>query len=96
MFSLIIFDKDDDSVFEYQLEDENELLSSILESYTINDKKIEYKGRYMYMNNNGDVGTPVNSVDLRLVRLNIVHDSYGSLFISNKAYLHCHVPSLKL
>ena len=96
MFSLIIFDKDDDSVFEYQLEDENELLSSILESYTINDKKIEYKGRYMYLNMNGDVGTPVNSVDLPLARLNIVHDSYGSLFISNKAYLHCPVPSLKL
>jgi len=95
--TFLIVDKDSDEVFQYILEDTNVTLKSILESYTIHGRQIAYKGRYMYLNQDGDVGTPVNSIDMLLSDLNIVDDGFGSLYISNKRGLHSSsVPNLKL
>jgi hypothetical protein len=93
----LIVDKDIDEVFQYILEDTNVTLKSILDSYTINGRRIAYKGRYMYCNQDGEVGTPVNSIDILLSDLNIVDDGVGSLYISDKSGLHSSsVPNLKL
>ena len=93
----LIVDKDSDEVFQYILEDTNVTLESILKSYTINGRQIAYKGRYMYLNQDGDVGTPVNSIDILLSALNIVDGGVGILYISNQSGLHSSsVPNVKL
>ena len=96
-FTFLIVDKDSDEVYQYIVEDTHVTLRSILESYTIYGRQITYKGRYMYLNQDGDVGTPVNSIDMLLSALNIVRDGFGSLYISNQRSLHSSsVPNLKL
>lgn len=72
-YLIIIYDKDNDDTYVYQFA-QNMLLRDILESYTIDGRKIEYKDRYMYSSYDGEVSTPLNDLNKTLLGYNLLHD----------------------
>ena len=73
-FQVIIWDKDNSDLFIYLFEDRDITLGSVLKSYTIFGNKINYENRYIYINNDGTVGTPLNDLNMTLNQYNIIHE----------------------
>jgi len=84
-FEITIWDMDKTDLYWYQFQDRYKTLGHILESLTVDGRKINYKNRYIYINNNGEVGTPLNDLDKNLMEYNLLHDDTESvtLIISN-------------
>lgn len=72
-FQIIIWDKDYNDTYIYQFQ-QDKVLRDILESYTVDGRKINYKNRYMYINYDGEVGTPLNELNKTLKQYNLLHD----------------------
>ncbi|OUV31917.1 MAG: hypothetical protein CBC48_09050 [bacterium TMED88] len=97
-FQVIIWDQDNNDLSIYLFEDRDMTLGSVLKSYTIYGNKINYENRYIYINNNGTVGTPLNDLNMTLNQYNIIHDDIEivTLMISSRPNLFEHMESKPL
>lgn len=88
-FQVLINDKDTDTYYMYQFSNRNLTVREILESYTIDSKRINYKGRYLYINDDGKAGTPLNDLDMNLIQYNLLHENTEIVYlcISSKSNL---------
>lgn len=84
-FQIIIWDIDNTELYTYEFQDRDKTLGYILESYTVDGRKINYKNRYIYINNDGEIGTPLNHSNMNLTEYNLLHDDTEivNLIISN-------------